>query len=60
MFGGLWWFRYKLLKQRSDRYERERDYYKEKCEQLYADYCVSENELDMCKEQLRDIERKFR
>ncbi|AOZ62218.1 hypothetical protein QCM11_9 [Bacillus phage QCM11] len=38
----------------------ERACYKEKCEQLYADYCISENELDMCKEQLRDIERKFR
>lgn len=59
MFDGLWWFRYKLLKQRSDRYERERDYYKEKCEQLYDDYCVSENDNDLLKEQLKELDKKY-
>lgn len=59
MFDGLWWFRYKLLKQRAERYERERDYYKEKCEQLFYDYNRCENELDMIKDQLRELDDKY-
>ncbi|WCR32922.1 hypothetical protein BC5_0009 [Bacillus phage BC-5] len=59
MFDGLWMFRYKLLKQRTDQYERERDYYKEKCEQLFCDYNRCENELDMIKNQLRELDKKF-
>lgn len=58
MFDGLWYFRYKLLKQRLNRYEKETRYYKEKCEQLYSDYCICENDKDLLKDQLNKAIRK--